>query len=66
MSTIRRFEDLEVWKKARELTKLVYKITSDSQFVKDLRLRNQMRGAAVSIMSNISEGFCRSSDKEFI
>jgi four helix bundle protein len=66
MSTIRRFEDLEVWKRARELTKLVYKLTDASQFSRDYRLRNQMRDAAVSILSNIAEGFSRRTDKEFI
>ena len=65
MSTVRRFEDLEVWKKAREIAKLVYEVTSNPQFNKDLRLRNQMRDAAVSIMSNIAEGFTRNTDKEF-
>ena len=66
MTTIRRFEDLEVWKKARELTKLVYQLTEAPQFNRDLRLRNQMRDAVVSILSNISEGFSRHTDKEFI
>jgi four helix bundle protein len=66
MGTIRRFEDLEVWKRARELTKLVYKMTEAAQFNRDYRLRNQMRDAAVSILSNIAEGFSRHTDKEFI
>ena len=66
MTTIRRFEDLEVWKRARELTKLVYKLTGTPQFNRDIRLRNQMRDAVVSILSNIAEGFSRHTDKEFI
>jgi four helix bundle protein len=66
MSTIRRFEDLEVWQRARKLTKLVYEVTSAPQFNRDYRLRNQMRDAAVSILSNIAEGFSRHTDKEFI
>jgi four helix bundle protein len=66
MGTIRRFEDLQVWAKSRELTRLVYKVTSHPSFTNDLRLRNQMRDAAVSIMSNIAEGFSRNTDKEFI
>jgi four helix bundle protein len=63
--TITRFEDLKLWQKARELTKLVYRITSCAAFNNDLRLRNQMRDASVSTMSNITEGFCRNSDKVF-
>ena len=66
MGTIRRFEDLEVWQRARKLTKLVYDVTSAPQFNKDYRLRNQMRDSAVSILSNIAEGFSRHTDKEFI
>jgi four helix bundle protein len=50
----RRFEDLEVWQKARELTKLVYEITEAKEFGRDVRLKNQMRDAAVSIMANIA------------
>ena len=66
MGTIRRFEDLQVWNKSRELMRLIYKITSNSSFNYDFRLRNQMRDASVSIMSNIAEGFSRNTDKEFI
>jgi four helix bundle protein len=66
MGTIRRFEDLQVWNKSRELTRLVYRMTSHPSFMNDFRLRNQMRDAAVSIMSNIAEGFSRNTDKEFI
>ncbi|MCI0413100.1 four helix bundle protein [bacterium] len=65
MSTTRRFEDLEVWKRARELAKLVYRLTEAPQFNRDFRLRNQMRNAAVSILSNIAEGFSRHTDREF-
>ena len=57
MTTAKRFEELEVWQKARELTNLVYKYSSDGVFARDFGLRDQMRRAAVSIMSNIAEGF---------
>ncbi len=65
MPVIKQFEDLEVWQKARELTRLVYRISSEGHFTKDFGLRDQIRRASVSIMSNISEGFERSGDKEF-
>jgi four helix bundle protein len=65
MNSAKRFEDLEVWKEARELTKLVYEITGNGKFKSDLRLRNQMRDAGVSIIANVAEGFSRRSDKEF-
>lgn len=53
MTTANRFEELEVWQKAKELTNLVYKHSSDGVFARDFGLRDQMRRAAVSIMSNI-------------
>lgn len=53
--TITRFEDLKVWQRARQLTKLVYKLTSSACFNNDFRPKNQMRDASVSIMSNIAE-----------
>ena len=57
MTTAKRFEELEVWQRAKELTNLVYKYSSDGIFMRDFGLRDQMRRAAVSIMSNIAEGF---------
>jgi four helix bundle protein len=57
MTTAKRFEELEVWKRAKDLTNLVYKFSSDGSFSRDFGLRDQMRRAAVSIMSNIAEGF---------
>lgn len=59
MSTIKRVEDIEAWKKARELTRAVYECSKVEPFSKDFALRNQMRRAAVSVMSNIAEGFER-------
>jgi four helix bundle protein len=57
MSTIRRFEDIEAWQTARALTRQVYSISMIGSFSKDFGLRDQMRRASVSIMSNIAEGF---------
>ncbi len=66
MATIARFEDLMSWHKARELNRLVYKISKGVNFAKDFGLRDQIRRASISVMSNIAEGFERSGDKEFI
>lgn len=60
------FEDLEVWKTARELTNRIYKITANGSFSKDYGLRDQIRRAAVSIMSNIAEGYERGGNQELI
>lgn len=66
MSTIQKFEDLEAWKISREITKEVYGISSNGLFARDFGLRDQIRRASVSIMSNIAEGFERDGDKEFV
>jgi len=50
---IEKFEDLIAWQKARELTKNVYTVTKQGAFFKDFGLRDQMRRASVSIMSNV-------------
>jgi four helix bundle protein len=63
---ITKFEDIEAWKKARDLTKIIYAITSTGDFARDFGLRNQMRRASVSVMSNIAEGFEREGNKEFL
>ena len=57
MGTIKRFEEIEAWQTAREPTRAVYKMSADGAFARDFGLRDQMRRAAVSIMSNIAEGF---------
>ena len=66
MTTAKRFEDLEVWQGARDAVNAVYKASSNGAFVRDYALRDQIRRAAVSIPSNIAEGFSRHSNKEFI
>ena len=63
---VRTFEDLEIWKDARALTWEIYQLTRDSKFSNDFALRDQIRRAAVSIMSNIAEGFERGGNQEFI
>ncbi|MBI2891772.1 MAG: four helix bundle protein [Nitrospirae bacterium] len=59
-----RFEDLIVWKKARELARDVYAATKSSPFSRDFALRDQIRRASVSVMSNIAEGYERTSRAE--
>ena len=65
MATIYRFEDLDAWKIARELTRDVYRITQADEFSRDFGLKNQIRKASVSVMSNIAEGFERDGNREF-
>lgn len=64
--SVKYFEDLSVWKLSRELTNRIYKITADGRFSKDFGLRDQIRRASVSIMSNIAEGFERGGNQELI
>ena len=64
-SRVVKFEDLIAWQKARELTRRVYEITRTGEFAKDFRLSGQIQSAAVSIISNIAEGFERSRLGEF-
>jgi four helix bundle protein len=59
------FEDLIAWQKARILTREVYQITGEGPFARDFGLRDQIRRAPVSIMSNIAEGFERAKPSEF-
>jgi four helix bundle protein len=66
MATIKRFEDIKAWQKARELTRRIYQVTGCPAFRQDWSLRDQIRRAAVSVMSNIAEGFERGGDREFI
>ena len=64
--TIKNFEDLEIWKLAREMTNEVYRVSGHGNFAKDFVLRDQIRRSAVSVMSNIAEGFERGGNAEFI
>src|SRR5262249_51258401 len=65
MGTIQRFEDIEAWKKARELNCAVYRMTCEQKFFRDYALRDQIRKASISVMSNIAEGFERDGNTEF-
>ena len=60
------FKELRVWQEAKNLSITVYKLTENGKFSKDYSLRDQVRRAAVSIASNIAEGYERNSDKDFI
>jgi len=63
MGGIERFEDIEEWKAARELTKQIYSVSKEGQFSRDYGLQGQIQKATTSIMANIAEGF--DSDREF-
>lgn len=64
-SRVESFEDLYVYKQARELTNKIYEITRQDSFSRDYGLLGQIRRASVSIMSNIAEGFERGTNAEF-
>ena len=66
MPTITRFEEIEAWKTARELTRRVYSLTEQGQFTKDFGLKNQIQRASVSVMSNIAEGFESRTQAQFL
>ena len=61
----KRLEDIEVWQRGCRLAVQVYRLSSEGGFVNDWGLRDQIRRSAVSIPSNIAEGFERDSDAEF-
>ena len=65
MATIKRFEEIVAWQEARKLACMIYCLTSTGGFAKDFGLRDQIRRAAVSVGSNIAEGFERNGNKEF-
>ena len=62
MSTVKDFEDLEIWRLARELVNLIY---DDFKNCRDFILKDQIISAGLSVKNNIAEGFGRNSDKEF-
>ena len=66
MGRIERFEDIDCWKEARKLVKLVYSLTKKEPFSRDWGLRDQIQRAAISIMSNIAEGFESQGNREFV
>jgi len=66
MATFKNFEEIECWKKARMLTRRIYEVTNNNAFARDYALKDQIRRAAISVMSNIAEGYDRSGTAEFI
>lgn len=66
MTAITRFEEIEGWKTARQLTNVIYKFSEQGMFSKDYGLKDQIRRASVSVMSNIAEGFESRTDTQFI
>jgi len=66
MPGITRFEEIEAWKTSRQLTTLIYKLSEQDAFIKDFGLKDQIRRASVSVMSNIAEGFESRTDTQFI
>ena len=66
MATFKRFEEIESWKRARQLTNRVYELSGQGTFARDFALKDQVRRACVSIMSNIAEGHDRSGTGEFV
>jgi len=65
MDAIERFEDIEAWKRARVMTRKIYALSRTGPFSRDFGLKDQMRRASVSSMSNIAEGFERDGTQEF-
>ncbi len=65
MPTFKRFEEIQAWQKAREITKKIYSMSNKDAFAKDFSLRDQMKRASVSIMANIAEGHGRRTNTEF-
>ena len=66
MARITKFEDINAWTRARKLANRVYELSDEGRFSRDFALRDQMRRAVISILSNIAEGFERGGNKEFI
>ena len=66
MGTVKRFEELEVWKESRKLAKSIHECTSNTPFSKDFTLKDQIRRSSGSVMDNIAEGFDRDGNREFI
>jgi four helix bundle protein len=63
---VKNFEELEIWQEARRLTQAIYQLTKREKFSRDFSLRDQIQRAAVSVMSNIAEGFERGGNQEFV
>ena len=66
MGTFKRFEEMHSWMSARELVRLIYDVTKQPEFSRDFGLRDQIRRAVISVMSNIAEGFGTGTDADFV
>jgi len=66
MASIQNFEQIEAWRKGRELTRRIYQLTAIGKFARDFTLKDQIKRASISITSNIAEGFERGGNREFI
>lgn len=66
MATIKSFEDLEIWQMARSFSKKVFVLTCEGKFARDFSLKDQINGSTGSVMDNISEGFERGGNREFV
>lgn len=66
MARIDRFEELNALRSAREAAILIYDVSDRDEFSRDFALKNQIRRAAISVVSNIAEGFERDGNKEFV
>ena len=65
MAKIEKFEEIQAWQRARKLVRDIYEVTSKGNFAKDYSLKDQIKRASISVMSNIAEGYARQTDKEF-
>ena len=66
MAKVKRFEELECWREARDFVQLIYGLTKKDPFRKDFELVGQIKRSAISSMANIAEGFHRNSSKDFM
>ena len=66
MAKTRRFEALEVWRKARQLTKGIYRTSSVGEVARDCQCRDHIRRSGIAVMSNADEGFARDGNREFL
>ncbi len=66
MATFKRFEDIQIWQLARDLCKLVHKLTKRSPWSSDYKFKAQIESASGSVMDNIAEGFGRGGNREFV
>ena len=66
MATVTKIEDLLIWQEARVLVKGIFVLTNQERFSKEFALKDQIKRSAISVMSNIAEGFGRGGNKEFV